>query len=229
MKNASASLKLFPVAVLAAVLAACGGGGGETETSNPDTGATPPTPTPPSNEAPTISGTPPSSVTAGQSIAFTPTASDPDGDTLTFSIQNRPSWLSFDSNNGRISGTPQEADVGSYSNIVISVSDGQLSDSLSAFSMSVEQAGSARGSVTLSWQAPTQNTDGTPLTDLAGYALYYGTTSGDYQNRVQVDTPGVTTFVIDNLQPNTYYFVATAIKSNGVESSYSNEAVKQVL
>ena len=186
--------------------------------------------TPPvTNEAPSISGTPPGSVTAGQPFDFTPTASDPDGDTLSFSIQNRPSWLSFNTSSGQISGTPQEADVGSYSNIVISVSDGELSDSLAPFSVSVEAQGTGRGSVTLSWSPPTENTDGSPLTDLVGYAFYWGTSPGSYPNRVQVDDAAISSYVVDDLVPDTYYFVATAIKSNGTESSYSNEAVKEVL
>lgn len=227
MNYVNGILKLTSVAALAAALAACGGGGDEdTATITPDTGAPP---APPANQAPTISGSPPTAVVAGQSISFTPTASDPDGDSLTFSIQNRPSWLSFDQNSGRISGTPEPAQVGSYSNIVISVSDGQLSDSLSPFSISVEQAGSSTGAVTLNWSPPTQNTDGTPLTDLVGYAFYWGTSPGSYPNRIQVDNAAITTYVIDNLSPDTYYFVATAIKANGTESSFSNEAVKQVL
>jgi len=118
----------------------------------------------PSNTAPVISGTPPVSVTVGQSYSFKPTASDANGDTLTFSIQNKPAWATFSSASGQLSGTPQAADVGSYANIVISVSDGKDSAQLAAFSITVEQV--AIGSATLSWTAPTQNVDGTPLTDL---------------------------------------------------------------
>ena len=57
---------------------------------------------------------------------FQPKASDPDGNTLTFSIQNKPSWLVFNTTTGKLSGTPSSADVGTYSNIVISVSDGSV-------------------------------------------------------------------------------------------------------
>jgi hypothetical protein len=69
-------------------------------------GATPPPP-PPSNSAPTISGTPPSSVLEGVQYRFRPSASDPDGDTLSFSISNRPAWAAFDSATGELSGTPK--------------------------------------------------------------------------------------------------------------------------
>ena len=84
------------------------------------------------------------------------------------------------------------------------------------------------GSATLSWTAPTQNTDGTPLTDLAAYKFYYGTAPGDYSDMVRVDNPGITTYIIDNLLPATYYFVATAINDAGIESLFSNEAIKTV-
>ena len=69
------------------------------------------------NNPPTISGTPPTAVTIGKSYSLTPTASDPDGDVLTFSVQNMPSWASFDTTTGRLSGTPTLADVGTYGNV----------------------------------------------------------------------------------------------------------------
>jgi hypothetical protein len=92
---------------------------------------------------PTISGTPASSVTAGQSYSFTPTASGPSGATLTFSITNKPSWASFNASTGQLSGTPSGSNVGSYSNIGISVSDGSQSASLAAFSVNVTAAQTA--------------------------------------------------------------------------------------
>jgi hypothetical protein len=84
-------------------------------------------------------------------------------------------------------------------------------------------------SATLSWTPPTQNTNGSPLTDFAAYKIYYGNESGNYPTSIQIDNPGIATYVIDGLTPNTYYFVVTAINSSGVESGFSNEASKQVL
>src|SRR5207248_2411910 len=89
---------------------------------------------------PTISGSPATSVVAGKSYSFTPSTTDPSGKTLTFSVSNQPSWASFSTATGQLSGTPASANVGSYSNIVISVSDGTLSASLAAFSISVTAA-----------------------------------------------------------------------------------------
>ena len=90
-----------------------------------------------SNSAPSISGTAATQVTAGNSYGFTPTANDADGDTLTFSISGLPGWASFNSSNGALSGTPKSGDVGTYSNIVITVSDGSASASLAPFSVAV--------------------------------------------------------------------------------------------
>jgi hypothetical protein len=178
------------------------------------------------NNPPQISGTPASSVNEGQAYSFKPTASDADGDALTFSVSGLPAWANFDTATGTLSGTPQAADVGVYSNIVISVSDGQASASLPAFSITVDAI--SLGSVTLSWTAPTQNEDGTTLTDLAGYKIYWGTTAGSYPNSVTIDNPSVTTYVVENLAPGNYEFVATAFNTSGVESQYSGAATKVV-
>ena len=165
-------------------------------------------------------------VLVGDVYSFTPSASDSDGDSLSFSVTNRPLWASFDSTTGGLSGQVLLGDVGLYDGIGISVSDGNTSRSLPDFSITVSQT--ASGSMTLSWSAPTLNTDGSTLTDLAGYNLYYGTSPGNYPNQVPIDNPSVSTFVVENLLPDTYYVVATSFNASGVESSYSNEAVKSV-
>lgn len=179
------------------------------------------------NGAPVISGTPATMVLMSNTYAFIPTVSDPNNDTLNFSVQNKPIWAQFDSTTGELTGTPLLSDVGTYPDIVLSVSDGDLSSGLPGFSVDVVQ--NANGSITLSWTAPTQNEDGSALNNLAAYNFYYGTSSGNYPDQVRVDNPGITTFVIENLPPATYYLVATAINGNGAESTFSNEAIRQVL
>ncbi len=179
-----------------------------------------------SNSRPTISGDPPQQAVINAQYSFTPTASDPDGDNLRFSIENQPSWLSFNDSTGTLSGSPSLADVGSYDGIRITVSDGELEDSLGPFSIQVTQSSS--GSITLTWTPPTTNDDGTPLTDLAGYKIYYGVESGIYTDRVVISNPSISTYVIDNLAPNTYYFVATAFNQNGFESDFSDEIQSSV-
>jgi hypothetical protein len=96
-----------------------------------------PPPSPQSNSPPTISGIPPSSVLQGQAYAFTPTATDADGDTLTFTINNAPPWVTFDSTTGRLSGTPAASHVGVYNNVTIRVSDSAATASLTPFGITV--------------------------------------------------------------------------------------------
>ena len=178
------------------------------------------------NNAPTISNSPDTAIMTGDTYSFRPSASDPDGDTLAFFVTNLPRWANFDSTTGTLSGQPVPGDEGIYTNIVISVSDGSTKVSLPAFSIEVTQT--ALGSMMLSWEPPTENEDGTALDNLAGYKLYYGTTSGHYTRQVRINTPGLSSYVIENLLPDTYYVVATSFTTSGVESRYSNEAVKTV-
>ncbi len=162
----------------------------------------------------------------GVPYSFVPLAADADGDALTFAVTNLPSWASFDASTGTISGTPGQGDVGNYTGITITVSDGQQMAGLGPFSINV--VATAAGSATLSWNAPTERTDGSPLTDLAGYKFYWGKSAGDYVQSVTVMNPGLTTYVIDGLTPATWYFAATAIDSNGIESQFSNQASKTI-
>lgn len=180
---------------------------------------------PAANRAPTIGGTPTTSLTAGQNYSFVPSAADPDGDLLTFSIQNRPSWATFDSATGQLGGTPDAGDVGDYNNIRIRVSDGSQTVSLSPFSIRVNAV--SVGSVQLDWTPPTEREDSSPLDGLSGYRIYYGTQSGVYENREDVNNGGLTSYVLENLDIGTWYIAITAIDNNGVESDLSNEVVKQ--
>ena len=85
------------------------------------------------------------------------------------------------------------------------------------------------GSVTLSWEAPTTRADGSPLANLAGYNIYYGRMSGVYDYEINIDNPGVTTYVVEGLTPGTWYFVLTSYDSDGIESDYSEEVVREVM
>ena len=111
--------------------------------------------------SPTIGGSPRTSVTVGTAYSFTPTSTDPSGKPLTFSISNPPSWGSFSTSTGQLSGTPQAGNVGTTSNIVISVSDGTNSASLPSFSITVNAASS-----------PPPTISGTPATSVTVGSAY---------------------------------------------------------
>jgi hypothetical protein len=80
----------------------------------------------------------------------------------------------------------------------------------------------------LRWQAPTQNVDGSPITDLAGYVVYWGTQSRSYTGSHTIKSPSVTKWRA-NVAPGTYYFALTAVDGEGNESGYSNEVRKSIL
>jgi len=87
---------------------------------------------------------------------------------------------------------------------------------------------SGTGVATISWAPPTENTDGTSLTDLAGYKIYYGTTPDSLTNVITINNVGLTSYVVDILPNNTTcYFSVTAFNSNGIESGFSNIVSKQ--
>ncbi len=86
----------------------------------------------------------------------------------------------------------------------------------------------SNGGATLSWTPPTTNTDGTSLSNLAGYRISYGTSANALTQTVQMANPGVTTYSLSNLSPGTYYFAVRAYTSNGTESANSNVSSKNV-
>lgn len=75
-----------------------------------------------------------------------------------------------------------------------------------------------------SWDAPTQNTDCTPLVNLAGFKFYYGTRSGNYTKMIDI---GMTTRFKVSLKRETYYFAVKAYTTDGTESDFSNEVVER--
>ena len=177
--------------------------------------------------APTIDGAPPTVVTAGQTYVFQPNASYPDGARLVFRIDNKPSWLRLESATGLLYGTPEPGDAGIYANIVVSATDGNAQVSLPAFSIFVARppdwAGArAPSSVSLSWEPPTVNSDGSPLTDLAGYRIYFGFSADNLRGHVDVENPGVMRDVLEGLSPGNYYIAVAALNIQGTEGELSN-------
>jgi len=115
------------------------------------------------NTAPTISGTPETSVNENEEYSFIPTATDAEGDRLTFSILNKPSWATFDTETGTLSGKPSFTNSGDNSNIQISVSDGNLSANLPAFNITVNNVDRPPVVTILTPSNNAQLLDGSPL------------------------------------------------------------------
>ncbi|HLT89972.1 MAG TPA: fibronectin type III domain-containing protein [Woeseiaceae bacterium] len=95
-------------------------------------------------------------------------------------------------------------------------------------SLVVRRESEGTGSATLSWEPPTERADGTALTDLAGYRIHYGRMSGVYDYEIDIATPGVTTYVVENLVPGDWYFAMIAYDTQGLESELSNEAHRAI-
>ncbi len=178
------------------------------------------------NRAPTISGNPATSVNAGSAYNFQPSGADADGDTLTYTIQSMPNWATFNQSTGRLSGTPQAAAAGVYSGIVISVTDTKDTTSLPAFSITVNAP--VNGNATLSWTPPTENTDGSNLSNLAGFRIQYGTSPTALTQTIQIANPGVVTYDVTGLNAGNWYFAIRAYDSSGAESANSNVVSKTI-
>ena len=190
--------------ITACFTTACGGGADSKSNTNPD-------PAVPSNNPPTISGIPGSVVTPGQAYEFIPIASDPDGDSLSFSIVNSPAWAIFDSMTGRLSGTPLAAHIGVTQGVTISVSDGTESASLAPFELEVQAI--RLGSASVTWDVPNTNADGSVLTDLAGFRVHYGTATQDYSLVADINDPAANSAVIEGLGAGTWFFCCYCSRS----------------
>jgi len=151
---------------------------------------------------------------------FAPSGSDPNGDPLVYTVQNLPSWATFNSATGQIQGTPSLGDIGTYANIVVAVSDGRAITTLPAFKIDVigTSSASVTGEAVLSWVPPAQNVDGTTLTDLAGYHISWGKDPNDLPNSMDLAWAGYMWMKATNLTSGTWYFSIRAYNSDGVES-----------
>lgn len=220
---------LFALVMTGLVTAGCGGGGGGSS------GAAASATSASGNSAPTITGTAATQASLGTAYSATPSAQDADGDTLAFTIQNKPTWAEFNTATGALTGTPNAE--ATFANIVITVSDGKASASLPAFSITVGAAGSDTGdtgtnppvaapsgpNVALSWNVPTQTIDGQTLQNLSGYRIHYGTNQNAMVNSIEVASAGANSYTVQNLRAGTtYYFAVRAVTADGDESEISN-------
>ena len=221
--------------VVASVLALSGCGDERDRAARaPSTDTAVPSPSSPSgsvatnsaaNGAPTITVTAHHSVLVGREIVVRPRAGDPKGKGLKFGVSNKPAWMTFSETTGQLRGTPSAADVATYENIRITASNGQGQASAKT---SISVLASAAGRATLSWSAPAQRTDGSALTNLAGFRIYYGNSADDLRFVIEVKDPGARSWVVEDLTTGTWYFAATAFDSVNAESARSGVASKSI-
>ena len=140
------------------------------------------------NDAPVISGTPATEVAEDAGYSFTPTVSDIDAmDTATFKIVNQPSWASFDTATGALTGSPENKNVGATSDIVITVSDSADAEaSLAAFSITVSNTNDAPVAVADAYSVDEGNT------------LNVNATASVLNNDSDIDADSVITTVLVN-------------------------------
>lgn len=168
-----------------------------------------------------LQGSPPTTVSAGTQYYFRPTLSK-SAMAVTFTIADLPTWAHFDSTTGALAGTPATKDEGTTGQIIISANTPDSSASLTPFTIKVGSAGvDSTASTSLSWIAPTENTDGSPATQLAGYHIYYGPAANEMTTKVSVNGAASTSYMVDGLSSGTYYFTVAAYTNDGAESSHS--------
>ena len=172
---------------------------------------------------PVITGTPAATAKVGSVYSFQPAGHDPNDLRVSYGIYDKPSWMSFNSATGKLSGTPSATNVGEYWHIGIRISNGYRTAELPVFSITVPSQGPALppSAVTIAWTPPTENTNGSTLTNLAGYHIYYGTSQSSLSKVVDITNPGLASYVLSTLTSGTWYFALTSINSQGVESARS--------
>jgi hypothetical protein len=173
----------------------------------------------------TMEGIPSATATVGERYSFQPTVVS-SGAGISFTVTGLPSWLALNTSTGALDGTPAASDQGTTGHIIITASTAGASATTTPFTIRVQPAAtSTTVSVKLSWAAPTENTDGTPVTELAGYHIYYGTNPTELTLSASVAGAASTTYVVGDLPSGgTYYFSVVAYNSAGVDSGQSNLA-----
>jgi hypothetical protein len=205
--------------LLALALASCGSGSATMGTSPAASQAT-------STLALAITSptTAPSMVTTDSSLTLAGTAT---GDSAIVEI----TWQNDRGGSGTANGT----DAWQTGTIALQLGDNRITvtatdttGAKSALTIVVTRESGQTGSVTLSWSAPTARTDGSPLTNLAGYHIYYGRMSGTYDYSIKINNAGILTYVVDGLVAGDWYFAMDAYDTGNVASERSNEILRRI-
>ena len=171
--------------------------------------------------APNISGTPATQLMVGDSYTFQPVTTQLSRGQATFSISNKPAWMSFNTATGKLSGVAVASNVGSFSAIVIGVNDGGATAVLPPFSITVIPKSSVAPPAapivaSVSWMPPAAATG--KASSPAGYRIYYGTASADLTHVVDINDPNQTSHEVVNLTKGTWYFAIASYDAEKIES-----------
>jgi hypothetical protein len=142
-------------------------------------------------------------------------------DVYMYAIRNKPSWATFDARTGRLRGTPAPADVGTFTDVGISLVGRNQVAELPPFSITVFPAlkvGMGAGVAKMSWWPPVRNADGSELRDLAGYVLYWGVSPGALRPITVVNDARAVSQVLYGLPPGPNYFTLSAVDQDGSHS-----------
>jgi hypothetical protein len=174
-----------------------------------------------------LAGTPATTATTGAAYSFTPELAGA-ATAVTYTVSNLPGWATFNSQTGAVSGTPTEADIGTFNAVTIIASTNAASAALPAFSITVAQAAKT-GTASLSWTPPTEHTDGSAFTNLGGYTIYFGSSADAMDNKIQITNPGLTAYTIGGLGAGTHFFGISAYSTSGFESDLSIVGSKTIM
>ena len=204
--------KILIIMTSAILISGCGGAQNKVKVEA-DRNPTPILVPTPENSVPTITGPPTSSLLAHTDYSFLPVAKDDDNDTLVFSIINQPSWAVFDTSTGGLKGTPTE--ISTYTNILISVSDGESTAYLPSFDINVLNP---LHDITITWSAPTIDMNGDDIENLTGFKIMYSQQRDNLNNTISINDASMTNTLITGLESGLYFFSMTATTLHGIES-----------
>ena len=168
--------------------------------------------TEPANSPPVISGTASNSIEEGVFYMFTPTSNDADNDNLFFSVENLPVWAQFDITTGTILGVPMHKDVGLHENIVITVSDGSATSSLSGISINVTDA-------------QFTGIESPLLSKIYAYSVYLGTSNDNLDTLIDIGTGSQVRAQNTFPSSDTYYYSIVARDADGNKILLSNTEI----
>ena len=83
-------------------------------------------------------------------------------------------------------------------------------------------------SISIHWQAPTEDMDNQPLDGIQAYKIFYGHTPGNYHSHITVTDGTKEELTINNIEQGEYYFAMSATSNNGTESELSDEVYAQI-